>query len=154
MCRIFMPLAPFHAAEGLRNLLRCLRVLFLCPNCNIINPNNMLTSVTLSWCHSRDMGEVLEVETDTRSGFRESLCASSAVRKSLLGKYKPMFKTDIISSVEKSFIHADFICVWLHGLKYLHFYKLVPSLTSRGFPSVKFSLLEISDWIQNIISLN
>lgn len=101
------------------------------------------------------MGEVLEEEADTISAFRGSLCVSSAVKKSLFGKYKPMFKTNIISSVEKSyFIHDDFICVWPHGLKYLHFYKLVPSLTTQGFPSIKFSSLEISSRIQNIISLN
>lgn len=91
------------------------------------------------------MGEVLKEEADTGSGFRGSLCARSAVRKSLLGKYKPVFKTGIISSVEKSyFIHDDYICVWPHGLKYLHFYMLVPSLITQGFPSVKCSLLEIS----------
>lgn len=57
------------------------------------------------------MGEVLKEEADTRSGFRG---------KSLLGKYKPVFKTDIISSVEKSyFIHDYCICGWPHGLKYL-----------------------------------
>lgn len=41
---------------------------------------------------------------------------------------KAAFKTDIMSSVEKNyFIHNDYFCVCLHGFKYHHFDKLVPS---------------------------
>lgn len=152
---------------GLHSLLRSLRVLYFCsPNCNIGYLNNVLISVTISWCHSRGIFRDVVAEASekiwkkkqiTWSGFRGSLCASTAVREiSLLGKQRSqcLKLTSLVVWRKTTLSMMIFLCVWPHGFKYHHFDKLVPSFNSQRFPSVKFSSLEISDWIQNIIFLN
>lgn len=54
---------------------------------------------------------------------RVSLCTYSSKEDEFIREIeKPVFKTDIVTSVEKNyFILYDYFCVWPHGFKYHHF---------------------------------
>lgn len=139
--------------EGLDRLLRSLLV--LCFHSSICNFGH-LTYLYSSKSQLVDAMRGIRKEKSERESrysvwfTRISLCEYRNKDDEFMEEIKKsVFKTDIISSVEKNHLVCDYYFCVTTCISVSSFWQ-IGTFNSLSFPSVKFSLVEISDWTRNI----